>query len=106
MNNEIVATILEPPTDLISILEGLERTHEEIQLLPVGLLRLTAVTNANIEGALADRVGIVQNPACSRCETSARTFLHCSILEDRQLFHGACASCHSDGRDVDCSFYG
>jgi hypothetical protein len=123
MNNEIQATLntrrastsssdsewilVEPPKDLILVLKGLRPVRNEIQFLLAGLSPLK--TQANYEGALANRFGSEQNPACNRCRTDARVPLKYSTSRDfdgKQVFEGACAECRLAGLEVECSFHG
>jgi hypothetical protein len=123
MNNEILATpntgmasvassdsdwaFIEHPKDLILVLKGLRLVRNEIQLLPSGLSQLK--TQANYEGALANRFGSEQNPACNRCQADARVVLKCSTsrdLDGKLLFDGACTGCRLAGLKVECSFHG
>lgn len=91
--------ILTPPalsSDLILRLQALKPVRNETPLLQK--------TRANYEAATADIVGSEENPACSRCQNDAGMFSTCRTPGD--IFRGACANCHWDELDVECSFHG
>jgi hypothetical protein len=74
---------------------------------PAGLSQLK--TQANYEGALADRFGSEQNPACNSCQADTTVLLKCSTsraFDGKLLFDGACAGCRLAGLEVECSFHG